>query len=99
MFFKALKQNLQVKTFWGTSENAVKSQIYVALINYLLLELIRRTISKTTVAFSNLSEKFRFCLYHYLSLDYVCNEVKEGVKRVTLSNQTEMKLKIDLFSG
>jgi IS4 transposase len=27
LFFKALKQNLQVKTFWGTSENAVKSQI------------------------------------------------------------------------
>jgi len=33
-----LKQNLQVKTFWGTSENAVKSQIFMALINYLLLE-------------------------------------------------------------
>jgi IS4 transposase len=27
LFFKALKQNLQVKTFWGTSENVVKSQI------------------------------------------------------------------------
>jgi IS4 transposase len=35
LFFKALKQNLQVKTFTGTSENAVKSQIYVALICYL----------------------------------------------------------------
>jgi IS4 transposase len=35
LFFEALKQNLQVKTFWGTSENAVKSQIYVALISYL----------------------------------------------------------------
>ena len=41
-----LKQNLQVKTFWGTIENAVKSQIYVALISYLLLELIKRTIVK-----------------------------------------------------
>ncbi|WP_369800762.1 hypothetical protein [Capnocytophaga sp. H2931] len=29
---KAMKQNLQIKTFLGTSENAVKSQIYVALI-------------------------------------------------------------------
>ncbi len=67
LFFMALKQNLQVKTFWGTSENAVKSQIYVALIHYLLIELIKRTISKTTVAFSNSSEKIRFCLYHYLS--------------------------------
>lgn len=32
LFFKALKQNLQVKAFLGTSENAVKSQIYIALI-------------------------------------------------------------------
>src|SRR5665213_1502044 len=42
IFFKQLKQNLNVKTFTGTSENAVKSQIFVALIAYLLLELLRR---------------------------------------------------------
>jgi IS4 transposase len=99
LFFKALKQNLQVKTFWGTSENAVKSQIYVALINYLLLELVKRTISKKAVAFSNLSEKIRFCLYHYLSLDYVCNNVREGVRKVTLSTQKEMLFQQNLFSG
>jgi len=99
LFFKALKQNLQVKTFWGTSENAVKSQIYVALINYLLLELIRRTISKKAVAFSNLTEKVRFCLYHYLSLDYVCNKVREGVRKVTISPQKVLVLERDLFSG
>lgn len=99
LFFKALKQNLQVKTFWGTSENAVKSQIFVALINYLLLELIKRTISKTVVAFSNLSEKIRFCLYHYLSLDYVCNQVREGVRKVTVPKQIEIALDKDLFSG
>jgi hypothetical protein len=99
LFFKAIKQNLQVKTFWGTSQNAVKSQIYVALICYLLLELIKRTIATKAVAFSNLSEKIRFCLYHYLSLDYVCNQVKEGVKKVRTSKQIKMTLDIDLFSG
>lgn len=99
LFFKSLKQNLQVRTFWGTSENAVKSQLYVALINYLLLELIRRTVSKKSVAFSHLSEKIRFCLYHYLTLDYVCNQIKEGVKKVTIKSQTKMKPVQDLFSG
>jgi len=99
LFFKALKQNLQVKTFWGTSENAVKSQIYVALINYLLLELIKRTISKKVVAFSNLSEKIRFCLYHYLSLNYVCNQVGEGVKKITLPTQKKVVFEKNLFSG
>jgi len=99
LFFKAIKQNLQVKTFWGTSENAVKSQIYVALICYLLLELIKRTMVKRTVAFSNLSEKIRFCLYHYLSLNYVCNEVREGVRKVNLIKQKEFVFERDLFSG
>ena len=99
LFFKAIKQNLQIKTFWGTSENAVRSQIFVALICYLLLELIRRTISKTSIAFSNLSEKIRFCLYHYLSLDYVCNEVREGVRKVSSQAQQKIVFEQDLFSG
>ena len=99
LFFKAIKQNLQVKTFWGTSENAVKSQIYVALTTYLLVELIKRTISKKAVAFSNLVEKIRFCLYHYLSLDYVCNEVREGARKITLPKQQEIMFERDLFTG
>ena len=85
LFFKAIKQNLQVKTFGGTSENAVKSQIYVALISYLLLELIKRTIVKKAIAFSNLSEKIRFCLYHYLTFNYV------------VSGRKQHKIKIDSF--
>jgi IS4 transposase len=37
--FKAMKHNLQIKTFLGTSENAIKSQIFIALISYLLVEI------------------------------------------------------------
>jgi hypothetical protein len=47
VFFKLVKQNLQVKTFIGTSENACKSQIWIAMICYLLIEIIRRVICKT----------------------------------------------------
>ena len=39
LFFKWIKQNLKIKTFWGTSENAVYIQIWVALIVALLLWL------------------------------------------------------------
>ena len=78
IFFKQLKQNLLVKTFTGTSEKAIKSQIYIALITYLLLELIKRCIAKGAQAFSNLCEKIRFCLTYYQSLDYVCNQIKKG---------------------
>jgi hypothetical protein len=96
LFFKAMKQNLQIKTFLGTSENAVKSQIYVALISYLLLELINRTIAKKVKTFSNFVEKIRVCLAFYLSIEYVCNQVNEGAKKVT--KQNKMLFKPDLFS-
>jgi len=98
LFFKAIKQNLQIKTFVGTSENAVKSQIYVALICYLLLELIKRTIAKSTKAFSNFVEKIRICLPFYLSIDYVCNQISEGAKRIKVVKQAELIPKQDLFS-
>ncbi len=98
LFFKALKQNLQVKTFVGTSENAVKSQIYIAMISYLLIQLIRRTIAKKSQAFSNFVEKIRICLCFYLSLDYVSNEIYPGAKRIKVLKQAELVPRSDLFS-
>ena len=48
IFFKTLKQNLEIEKFFGESENAVKAQIWIALIVYLLyLRLCQLT------AFSN----------------------------------------------
>jgi hypothetical protein len=41
LFFKAIKQHLKIKTFLGTSENAVMTPIWVALITYLLLAFLR----------------------------------------------------------
>jgi IS4 transposase len=96
LFFKAMKQNLQIKTFLGTSENAVKSQIYVALISYLLVELVNRTIAKKTKSFSNLVEKIRICLVYYLSLDYVCNEIGNGAKKIR--PEPKLEFNPDLFS-
>jgi len=43
LFFKWIKQNLKIKTFWGTSPNAVRIQIWVALVLFLLL-WIRKTL-------------------------------------------------------
>lgn len=42
LFFKWLKQHLRIKKFWGTSENAVKIQIYVAIITYCLVAIVQQ---------------------------------------------------------
>lgn len=40
LFFKWIKQHLKVKSFWGTSENAVRIQIYSAIISYCLVAIV-----------------------------------------------------------
>ena len=40
LFFKWIKQHLKIKSFWGTSENAVKVQVYAAIISYCLVSIV-----------------------------------------------------------
>lgn len=44
IFFKWIKQNLKIKSFFGTSENAVKTQIWIAMIYYLLVKMLSACI-------------------------------------------------------
>ncbi len=44
LFFKWIKQHLKVKTFWGYSFNAVKTQIYIAMITYLLVTIVKHKL-------------------------------------------------------
>jgi hypothetical protein len=59
IFFKALKQNLKIKTFIGTSANAVKIQIWTALIAMLLLRFLQ------------LRSKFKWSLSNLVALLYM----------------------------
>jgi IS4 transposase len=47
LFFKWIKQHLRIKTFLGTSENAVKSQIWIAFSVYLLVAIIKKRLHLT----------------------------------------------------
>lgn len=44
LFFKFIKQHLKVKSFWGNSENAVRIQIYIAIITYCLIAIIEHDL-------------------------------------------------------
>ena len=67
LFFKALKQNLKVKTFVGTSENALRIQIWTALIALLLLRWLHY-LSQAGWSFSNLASMLRLNLFTYRDL-------------------------------
>jgi len=44
LFFKWIKQNLRIKSFYGTSENAVKTQIWIAVSVYLMVAIIKKRL-------------------------------------------------------
>lgn len=44
LFFKWIKQHLRIKAFYGTSENAVKTQIWIAVCSYLLVAIVRKRL-------------------------------------------------------
>lgn len=45
LFFKWIKQHLRIKAFFGTSENAVKSQIWIAVATYVLVAILKKRIN------------------------------------------------------
>lgn len=67
LFFKKIKQNLKIKTFIGTNENAVMSQIWTAAIVTLLTELLRLR-SKFDWGYSRLFKYLRLNLFTFKDL-------------------------------
>ena len=67
IFFKTLKQQLKVKTFIGTSENALRIQIWTAMIALMLLKWMHY-ISKAGWSLSNLATLLRMNLFTYRDL-------------------------------
>lgn len=44
LFFKWIKQHLRIKTFYGTSDNAVKTQVWIAIATYVLVAIVRKRL-------------------------------------------------------
>ena len=44
LFFKWIKQHLRIKAFFGTSENAVKTQIWIAISIYVLVAIVKKRL-------------------------------------------------------
>jgi putative transposase len=72
LFFKHIKQNLKIKHFYGTSENAVKTQIWIAMISVLLVNYVR-FISKSLFSNTEIIRVIRENMFSGKSLrDLIC---------------------------
>lgn len=72
LFFKKLKQNTVVKAYFGTTENAVRSQVWIALIATLLLQILFQR-SRDHRYFSTFNWVVRQSLWKYIRLEQILN--------------------------
>lgn len=94
LFFKALKQNLVIKTFWGTSKNAVYSQIWVALILYLLMSVLKYRY-KITASVGKLIQRIRAFVFE---MDNILRFLKDQIPIPILTVQTT-QINLSLKTG
>jgi hypothetical protein len=84
LFFKALKQNLKIKTFVGTSANALKIQVWTALIAMLLLKYLQLR-SRFAWSLSNLVALLRMNLFTHRDLWAWLDQPFEGPAAVLVT--------------
>lgn len=67
LFFKWIKQHLRIKAFYGTSENAVKTQIWIAISVYVLVAIIRKKL-KTDRSLYTILQIFSITLFEKMPI-------------------------------
>jgi len=91
LFFKAIKQNLKIKTFLGTNANAVKTQIWTALIAMLVLRYLQ-LMSTFGWSLSNLAALLRHQLFVYRDLFGWLNTPFEGPPQLADAAKAQLSL-------
>ncbi len=91
LFFKALKQTLKIKTFVGTSANALKVQVWTALIAILLLKYLQLR-SHFAWSLSNLVALLRMHLFTHRDLWAWLDKPFHGPPTVLIATQAELEL-------
>ena len=90
LFFKAIKQNLKIKRFYGNSKNAVMTQILIAMIAYLLFYLLKAKCKCWKMSFTNFISVFKTILFQRTLLyDLLCGTSPPLKPKLVVQNELE----------
>jgi hypothetical protein len=76
IFFKWVKQNLRIKSFYGTSENAVKTQIWIAISTYVLVAIVKKQLRLNDLSLYTILQILSVTLFEKVSLLQILNSSK-----------------------
>lgn len=86
LFFKWIKQNLRIKHFFGTSDNAVKTQVWIAVCVYVLVAIIRKEMS-WDLSLSQLLQIFSVNAFEQVPVGELVAKTQSQIDAPNLSNQ------------
>lgn len=86
LFFKWIKQNLRIKTFYGTSENAVKAQIWIAVSVYLIVAIMKKRL-KIEASLYTILQVLSVNIFERISLLQILTELEYTSETNDKNNQ------------
>ena len=89
-FFKWIKQHLRIKSFYGTTEIAVKTQVWITISVYVLVAIIKKRLN-IQLSLYTIPQIFRVTLFEKLSLDQLLINQDSSLK------QMESFIELNLF--
>ena len=91
LFFKWIKQHLRIKVFFGTSMNAVKTQVWIAVSIYVLISIIKKRLNLKPSLYTIL-QIFSVTIFEKVSI------IQALTENNTDDNNTEMRNQLELFN-
>ena len=89
LFFKWIKQHLRIKAFFGTSENAVKTQIWIAVCTYVLVAIVRKRL-KLEPSMHEILQILSLSLFEKTPLRELLTLSAQGLKQQLFTNQLNL---------
>jgi hypothetical protein len=86
LFFKWIKQNLRIKSFYGTSLNAVKTQVWISISVYVLIAIIKKRL-KLPLSFYTILQNFSVTVFEQLPIIQVLTDINRENQMANSYNQ------------
>lgn len=89
LFFKWIKQNLRIKRFYGTSGNAVKTQIWIAISVYVLVAILKKEL-RLTASLYTILQAMSVSVFERTSLFQLLTNYTYRCENITMRNQLNL---------
>ena len=89
LFFKWIKQHLRIKAFFGTSENAVKTQIWIAVSVYVLVAIVKKRLNLSASLYEML-QILSLTMFERIPLDQLFNNIITDDIQALSANQLNL---------